>query len=306
MLSDFRIAVIGANGQLGTDLVSYLKRGEDIKIIPVYHSPSNLEGTYLDVSNQEQVKEFFKDCHPNIVINTAAFHKVDLCEEHPERAFEVNAFGAKNLAKSSRMYGSTLVHISTDYVFDGNLGRPYSEEDIPNPVNAYGKSKLEGENLIKDTLGGENYFIIRTQALYGLSKSSVKGTNFVETILKSGKEKKLVKVVNDQITNPTFTKDLAEGITSLIETERYGTYHLTNQGSCSWLDFAREIFRLENIDAETVPVTTEEAAILFDCKARRPLNTSLNTKKASKLGINLRPWSKGLEEYLKYRKKNGI
>lgn len=301
-----RILVIGANGQLGSDLTSLLERkGENV--IPAYHT--YIGGVNIDIASEENVFSVFEAYRPGVVINTAAFHNVDLCEEQPERAFLVNAIGPKNLAEASKKYNSFIIHFSTDYVFDGflDVGKEYSEEDLPNPLNTYGKSKLEGEKMINDIMDNNKFLILRVQALQGISKSSVKGTNFIEKMIKTGEEKGLVKVVSDQITKPSFTRYLSELIYFLIRNEMSGTYHLANGGTaCSWYFFAKEIFNKLKMNVECIPINTNEASQLFNYRARRPLNTALSTKKIEKeLGIKLKPWEESLEEYLR-RRKNGI
>ncbi|MEM4325880.1 MAG: dTDP-4-dehydrorhamnose reductase [Candidatus Pacearchaeota archaeon] len=296
------IAIIGANGQLGRDLVISLKQ-KNFNVIPVYHTSQ--EGIMLDISNKMEVFSFVNNYKPNIIINTAAFHKVDLCEEQPKKAFEVNCLGVENLVKAiSSSSGIRIINISTDYIFDGERGW-YSEDDLPNPINIYGESKLLGERVLKNNLEEKDYLILRVQALQGRGGSSVKGQNFVETMIKLGKERGLVKVVKDQITKPSFTKDLAEAIGDLIKIGAYGIYNLTNEGSSSWYDFAKQIFKDMNMNVDCIPITTEEASVLFKYKAKRPLNTTLSTKKIEDLKIKLRPWQDSLKEYIKNR-TNGI
>lgn len=288
--------IIGSNGQLGSELVKlYTKKGEP---------HVGLAHNEVEVTDYENVKEVIRRHNPSIVINTAAYHKVDACEENPEKALAVNALGARNLAEVCRDVGASLVYMSTDYVFDGRKGTPYIEEDSTNSVNVYGISKIAGEMLVKNFL--TEHLIVRTIAIQGLSKSSVKGSNFIETMLKLGKEKGLVRVVSDQITSPTYAPDLAEGILKLVESGKFGTYHLANEGSCSWYEFARAIFDISGMKVEVNPISTSEASKMFNYKARRPMNTSLDISKVNEAGVEMRPWKDAVAAYLNKRRTNGI
>ncbi|MBI2082683.1 MAG: dTDP-4-dehydrorhamnose reductase [Deltaproteobacteria bacterium] len=279
-----KILLLGANGQLGQDLLKVAPAS--FKMIPMTHAD-------LELKDYSAVQKAVRELKPDFVINTAAFLNVDKCEEEWREAFEVNAFAVKNLAETCRDQNAVLVSISTDYVFDGKKGLPYTEEDLPNPLNNYGLSKLLGEYFVQ--MIAPRHFIVRSSGLYGLSKSSVKGTNIVELFLKKGREGK-VSVVTDQIVNPTYTKDLATGIFPLLQTEAFGLYHLTNSGLCSWMDFAEEIFRQRKMEVQVQPISYQD----YRRPAVRPPYSVLESKRLNSLGLpNLRPWKEALQAYLK-------
>ncbi|MDD3408197.1 MAG: dTDP-4-dehydrorhamnose reductase, partial [Methanobacteriaceae archaeon] len=253
-----RILITGASGMLGHDLQRTLKNHELI----LYNSKN------LDITNKNLVSEKINEMKPDILINSAAYTNVDDCETNYEEAHKVNALGPKNLATVCKDLKIPLVHISTDYVFDGKKTEPLKENDNLGPQTAYGKTKLEGEQFIQKIL--DEYFIIRTAWLYGCE-----GNNFVKTMLNLSKSHNEINVVNDQIGSPTFTYDLAKGISEIIKTDKYGVYHLTNSGSCSWYEFSKEIFKLANINVKVTPVTTEE----FPRPAPRPKYSVLSNDK---------------------------
>ena len=273
-----RILITGASGMLGHDLQRTLKNHELI----LYNSKN------LDITNKNLVSEKINEMKPDILINSAAYTNVDDCETNYEEAYKVNALGPKNLANVCKDLKIPLVHISTDYVFDGKKTEPLKENDNLGPQTAYGKTKLEGEQFIQKIL--DEYFIIRTAWLYGCD-----GNNFVKTMLNLSKSHNEINVVNDQIGSPTFTYDLAKGISEIIKTDKYGVYHLTNSGSCSWYEFSKEIFKLANINVKVTPVTTEE----FPRPAPRPKYSVLSNDKWIKQGFKpLRNYKEALKEYL--------
>ncbi|MDD2643231.1 MAG: dTDP-4-dehydrorhamnose reductase [Methanobacteriaceae archaeon] len=273
-----RILITGASGMLGHDLQRTLKNHELI----LYNSKN------LDITNKNLVSEKINEMKPDILINSAAYTNVDDCETNYEEAHKVNALGPKNLATVCKDLKIPLVHISTDYVFDGKKTEPLKENDNLGPQTAYGKTKLEGEQFIQKIL--DEYFIIRTAWLYGCD-----GNNFVKTMLNLSKSHNEINVVNDQIGSPTFTYDLAKGISEIIKTDKYGVYHLTNSGSCSWYEFSKEIFKLANINVKVTPVTTEE----FPRPAPRPKYSVLSNDKWIKQGFKpLRNYKEALKEYL--------
>lgn len=273
-----RILITGASGMLGHDLQRTLKNHELI----LYNSKN------LDITNKNLVSEKINEMKPDILINSAAYTNVDDCETNYEEAHKVNALGPKNLATVCKDLKIPLVHISTDYVFDGKKTEPLKENDNLGPQTAYGKTKLEGEQFIQKIL--DEYFIIRTAWLYGCD-----GNNFVKTMLNLSKSHNEINVVNDQIGSPTFTYDLAKGISEIIKTDKYGVYHLTNSGSCSWYEFSKEIFKLANINVKVIPVTTEE----FPRPAPRPKYSVLSNDKWIKQGFKpLRNYKEALKEYL--------
>ena len=282
-----RILITGANGQLGADLCKVL---QDRALTPLTH-------TDVDIADMDSVKDVFRKYRPDIVINTAAFVRVDDCESDKDKAYLVNAFGAQNLAVVSQEIGAKLVHISTDYVFGGESEprtTPYTEFDTPVPLSIYGKSKLAGENLVQHLCS--KYFIIRTSGLFGIAGSSGKGGNFVETMLRLGRERDELKVVNDQVFSPTHTKDLAKKIAQLITTEYYGIFHITNKGVCSWYEFTKEILRLAGLTVSVVPITSDQ----YPQKARRPCFSVLDNYHLRLLGMDdMRPWQEALKDYLR-------
>ncbi len=284
-----KIILIGADGQLGMDIQKVIEKKD---LIPLTVSD-------LDITKPEQIEKILSENSPDIVINTAAFHRVDDCEKQDALAFAVNATGPKNLALSCKKTGASLLHISTDYVFDGEKGSPYTENDAPNPRSAYGISKLAGEFYIKYIL--DKHFIVRTSSLFGVAGCLGKGGgNFVETMLKLGKEKKEARVVGDQVVSPTYTYDLALKISELIRTSHFGLYHITNNGRCSWHDFAKKIFELSGLKVSLTRTTSEE----HKTPAHRPKYSVLAHKNLEKIGLGkIRTWEEALADYLKVRSK---
>jgi len=247
----------------------------------------------LDICDFVYTRKVIEEKKPDVVINTAAFNRVDDCEEEVSKAFWVNAFAVRNLAQICADLDCVLVHISTNYVFDGRKREPYTEEDPPNPLSVYGVSKLTGEYFVRNIC--PKHFIIRTSGLYGVAGSRAKGGNFVETMIRLAKEGHPIRVVNDQVLTPTYTKDLAKNIKELIQTEAYGLYHITNSGECSWYEFAAKIFAILRLAPDFKPTTTAE----YSVKAPRPRYSVLAHKKLRQLGMKaLRPWSEALVAYL--------
>lgn len=291
-----KVLVIGSNGQLGTELVKTLTK-QKIPFLGLDHSQ-------IEVKNHEETRKRVERINPYILINTSAFHKVDLCEEQPEEAFEVNSLAVRNLAEICRDERIKLVHLSTDYVFDGNKKTPYIEDDLPNPLGVYGNSKLSGEYFVKNILN--EHFIIRTSAIQGISKSSVKGSNFIETMLKLGREKGLVKVVDDQVITPTYAVDLAYKIIELASTKKFGTYHVTNEGELSWFDFAKKIFKGGGLDVQVEPISIRDASVLFNYKIDRPAYSALSSINLKNIGSKrMRNINDALNAYFEER-ENGI
>ncbi len=278
-----RVVVIGAGGQLGSEILKLTPEG--VKVIGLTHED-------IEIADLQNVKRVLHNLKPEVVINTAAFHKTDSCEEFPLRAFEVNSAGVKNLVDVCRKFGSVLLHISTDYVFDGKkaeLREPYTEEDTPNPINVYGVSKYAGELMVRNYL--REHYIVRVASLYGKKGSKSKGGNFVLNILKKAKEGEDLRIVDDVFMSPTYTVDAAKEIWNLVLKRRpFGTYHITNGGYCSWYEFALEIFRLADVKARVKPVSSSE----FPRKAQIPRWTPLISVK----GIRLRYWKEALREFL--------
>lgn len=245
----------------------------------------------MDITDRESVQRVLLTLKPAVVVNAIAFTDVDGCESNRELAFRINGDGVRSLAESSARIGAKLVHISSDYVFDGIKGKPYLEEDPVNPLSVYGKSKLAGEENARIN---PDHLIIRTQWLYGLH-----GKNFVETMLRLAKERKELSVVDDQIGSPTWTVDLALAVKALIDRDCRGTYHAVNSGSCSWHDFADAIFAEEGIGIQLSPMTSAK----LDRPAPRPLFSVLDCGKMAKdTGMQLENWRDALRKYLKARK----
>ncbi len=281
-----KVAIIGASGQLGHDLVKALA-GEEL--VPLTHAD-------VEICDAASVDALMTRHSPQIVVNLAAYHKVDECEGNPERSFAVNALGVRNLARACQEHGATLLHMSTDYVFDGRKGSPYAEDDPPCPINVYGISKLAGEYFVRYIC--PQYFIVRSSGLYGVAGSSGKGGNFIELMLRLAREGKDIRVVNDQVLTPTYTVDLARKIVQLIHTQHYGLYHITSAGSCSWYEFASKIFELAGVAANLSPTTTAS----FGAPATRPAYSVLAHQALARIGLDdLRPWPEALAAYLAER-----
>lgn len=278
-----RLVVIGAGGQLGTDLQRSLS-GWDL--VALNHRD-------LDICDFKRTRELIFQAKPDVVINTAAFNRVDDCEDDPDAAFAVNCFGPRNLAQVCADLNCVLMHISTDYVFGGEKRTPYTENDAANPLSVYGVSKVAGEYFVRNVC--LKHYVVRTSGLYGVAGSSSKGGNFVETMIRLMKQGKQISVVNDQVLTPTFTRDLAEELGELLKTGVYGLYHITNSGQCSWYQFAAKIFALLGVKPELVPITTK----IFGAKARRPTYSVLAHERLKQVGLdNLRTWDEALSDYL--------
>jgi dTDP-4-dehydrorhamnose reductase len=269
-----KIMVTGSKGQLGRELPEILLgRGHEVVA---------LSRRDLDVSDPGAVDRRIEGNPPELVINTAAFTNVDACEAEGELAYRINALGPRNLAQSCERVGCELLHVSTNYVFDGRSDRPYEPFDPPHPISAYGRTKLAGEEYVKHL--SNRWYVVRSAGVYG------DGHNFVRTMLRVAREREDLEVKDDEFISPTHARDLAEGIADVVETGLYGLYHLTNSGSCSWYEFSREIFSICGIDVEVVPVPSSE----YPLPAARPANGVL-----SSLGSPpLRHWREALTDYL--------
>jgi len=286
-----KVLVIGANGQLGIDLCKVLRQFE---VIPVTHSE-------IEIADMNSVKEICHKHRPDVIINSAAYVEVDHCESSRDKAYLVNALGPRNVGVVAQELGTKLFHISTDYVFGGESEArtiPYTEFDTPVPTNLYGKSKLAGENFVRHLCS--KYFIVRTSGLFGIAGSRGKGGNFIETILGLGNEQGELRVVNDQLFSPTYTKDLAEKIAQLIDTRFYGVFHITNRGSCSWYELATEILKQAELKTPIIPVTSDE----YIQEAKRPSFSVLDNYHLRLLGMDdMRPWQEALKDYMRERKR---
>lgn len=281
-----KAVVIGANGQLGSDLVPIFS-GSGMNVFPLNHDQ-------VDVTDRDGLFIALSERKPDIVVNTAAMHNVEKCEEDPLGAFKVNALGSKSLAELAADLDFALVYISTDYVFSGETNRPYVESDVPAPVNSYGTSKLAGEHYVAAKT--RRHFIVRVSGLYGHHPCRAKGgLNFVQLMLKLAQERDRVRVVDDEILTPTFTEDIARQLVQLASTDAYGTYHITAQGQCSWYEFAREIFALVDADVRLERAGPGE----FPSKAARPRYSVLENHALRELGVDeMVSWQDGLRKYL--------
>jgi dTDP-4-dehydrorhamnose reductase len=288
-----KIVVIGADGQLGSDIVA-AGRADGHEVVP-------LTIAQMDVADSVQVQKTLADVKADVVINTAAMHHVEKCEADPLKAFSVNALGARNLAQAANAGQARLIHVSTDYVFSGDKMEPYLESDCPLPLNAYGNSKLAGELFVRSI--AEKHYVIRVSGLYGKNPCLEKGgLNFVDLMLKLSRERKEVRVVDDEVLTPTATAEVARQILKMLKgNAAAGLYHATAEGSCSWYEFAREIFRLSKS-----PVTLNKAdAGEFPAKVPRPKYSVLENANLKKQGLNgMAFWKDALAEYL--RQKHGI
>lgn len=275
-----RILVTGVKGQLGFDVVNELeKRG---------HTAIGVDVEEMDITDAEAVEKEMKADNLDAVIHCAAYTAVDAAEDNRETCMRVNADGTKNIARVCKELDLKMVYISTDYVFDGKGERPWEPDDARSPLNVYGESKYQGELAVEEYL--DKYFIVRIAWVFG-----VNGKNFIKTMLKLGETHKEINVVNDQTGSPTYTYDLAVLLADMVETEKYGRYHATNEGLCTWYEFAKEIFKQAGMDVKVNPVSSEE----FPAKAKRPHNSRMDKSKLTDNGFALLPtWQDALKRYL--------
>lgn len=286
-----RIALIGSGGQLGSDLLPRLRKAG--------HDVTELKHADIELTDETSLRVLEPLC-PELVINVAAYNLVDKAEDEPMVALAVNALGPRFLARLCEFWNCRLLHVSTDYVFGAPpsaVVKPYSETAAPSPTSAYSVSKLAGEHFVQAEC--PRSFVVRTCGLYGIAalRGAGKG-NFVETMLRLGRERKQLRVVDDQCCTPTSTADLADALVKLIATDAFGLYHATNSGTMTWCEFAREIFRLAKLDVEVIPITTAE----FGAKAQRPTYSVLDCSKlASVIGGPLPDWHDAVARYLTSR-----
>jgi dTDP-4-dehydrorhamnose reductase len=281
-----KIALIGSNGQLGSDLsAAFIAHGDNV--VALTHSQ-------IEIVELDSALHVLKQIQPQIIINTAAMHHVEQCEREPEKAFAVNGLGAKNLALIAQRLDAVLMHVSTDYVFDGDKGSPYTEDDNPHPLNVYGVTKLAGEHFIQTN--AEKHFVVRTSGLYGIKPCRAKGGfNFIELMLKLAKEREEIRVVDSEVVSPTSTADLAEQLVHLSRSDSYGLYHATAEGSCSWYEFAQEIFALTDTPIRLEVAGPDE----FPAKVPRPKYSVLENQALKDRDLNtLQSWRDGLRTYL--------
>ena len=291
-----KILITGSNGQLGNELQKIVSTGkaeigsvsEEIKNAEVFA----MDVDTLDITNLEQVKKVLNEVKPDVVINCAAATNVDGCEANQDLAFKINSLGPRNLARVAEELGAKIVQVSTDYVFSGVGETPLKECDLVAPVSVYGKTKLLGEEFVRDF--STKYYIVRTAWLYGYV-----GHNFVYTMMKLGKDRDTLNVVNDQLGNPTHANDLAYHIFKLIQTEEYGVYHCTGKGECSWYDFASEIMKLSGRNCTVNPCTSEEYKSMYPNSADRPAYSSLdNMMLRCTIGDEMRDWKDALKTFM--------
>ena len=275
-----KIIVTGCNGQLGRAINQEYEGSTEFRMV-------NTDVDELDITNIDSVMEFVRDVNPYAIINCAAHTNVDACEEQWDSAYRINAIGPRNLAIAARETGAKIVHVSTDYVFSGDGSRPYVEFDATNPNSAYGTTKLAGEQFVKEF--ADNYFIIRTAWLYG------DGKNFAKTMLRLAETNEKVRVVGDQFGTPTSARELARAIKHLVPTENYGLFHGTCEGSCSWAEFAAEIFKMAGLDTEVEAITSAE----YSAKANRPAYSVLdNYMLRLTSDYRFADWQDALAEYM--------
>ena len=286
-----KILITGSQGQLGKALNEFYKNDSDVQIV-------NTDISEMNITDAEDVMQTVRQIKPDIIINCAAHTQVDACETDQERAYQINAAGPKNLSEAANEVDAVLVHLSSDYVFDGEKRQPYVEGDSYNPQSVYGETKLAGEEFVRRIAG--KYFVVRTAWLYG------EGKNFVNTMLRQAETKDTVRVVGDQFGTPTSAKEVAKVIDLLCRSDKYGTYHATCEGSCSWAEFTRAIYKMCGKDVSVIPVTTEE----YGAPAKRPAYSILENKKLKEeFGYTMAEWQEALREYLAERnlikKENG-
>ncbi len=281
-----KILVTGINGQLGYDCLRELKERGYTNVVG-----ADIEA--LDITDKNAVDVFISSCKPDVVMHNAAWTAVDKAEQFPEQVYKVNALGTKYIAEACKTVGAKLVYISTDYVFDGKGDGFYEVDDKRNGLSVYGKTKAEGEDFVTQIL--DKYFIVRISWVFGKN-----GNNFVKTMLRLAQAGKTeLNVVNDQIGSPTYTRDLAVLLCDMIQTEKYGVYHATNEGVCSWYDFATEIFKQAGLNVRVNAVSTAEYLKSVAQQAERPLNSRLSKKSLEEAGFKKLPdWQSALKRYL--------
>jgi dTDP-4-dehydrorhamnose reductase len=275
------ILVTGVNGQLGNDVVRVC-REKGINVIGIGRAE-------LDITSEKDVKKLVSYLKPSIIIHCAAYTAVDNAEGEKEICWSVNVEGTQYLAEAANIIGAKFLYISTDYVFDGKGDKPFAETDEPNPVSTYGRSKYEGELKVRSVL--DEHFIVRTSWVFGIN-----GKNFIKTMLKISKKHEKLDVISDQIGSPTYTYDLAKLLVEIVQSNKYGTYHASNEGYCSWAEFSKEIFKQAKVSTTVNEISTEE----YPTKAIRPKNSKLSKQKLVDNGFDfLPPWEDAVKRYLK-------
>ena len=283
-----RVMIVGAGGQLGSDLTEALLEGHD-EMIPLTRED-------LDVAAPAAVREKLAEHVPDVILNCSVYHPVDECEIHPDRSFAVNATAVRDLGLAAKEINAAIVHFSSDYVFDGDLGRPYTEDDPTSPVSVFGVSKVAGEQLLRAVW--MRHFIVRTSGLYGHVGSRVKRGNFVETMLRLGSQNGRVRVVNDIRMAQTSARSVAKQVLALMRTNHYGTYHASDHGDYSWYEFALKIFEYSGMKVDVTPVSWRD----MPAAAVRPLYSVLENRKLMALGLDqMQPIDAALQAYLTAR-----
>lgn len=279
-----KVAVIGANGQLGTDLIETLSSVHEV--VGLTHSD-------IEITDIDNVKKVITAIKPDILLNTAAYHIVPEAEKFPDKAFNVNGTAVLNMAKVCQDSKTTFVHYSTDYVFDGAKQSPYTEDDRPNPLNVYGNTKLSGEYFALNY--SDKSFVIRVSGIYGKVPCRAKGGNFITTMLKLAKEKPEVRVVNDEVLTPTPTLEIAKTTQALLNTDAYGLYHMSCEGEVSWYEFARTIWDTLKLQTPLYPASVKD----FPLVVKRPFYSVLQNCKLNKTVKNEMPnWKNALQNFL--------
>jgi dTDP-4-dehydrorhamnose reductase len=276
-----RPLVIGSRGQLGAEMMRVLA---DCDVVSLDHDE-------IEIEDHEAVDAALDRLRPSVVINTAAYHNVDACEQNPGRAYSVNTIAVDHLAAASKRRGAVFATMSTDYVFDGKLARPYTEADEPNPINSYGISKFAGELCVQRH--GEPYFVFRSSGLYGMQALTQK-EKFLERILRQASAGDEIRVVNDVVFAPSYAPDVATTIRSLIERECYGLFHVTNSGHCTWFELASEALRLAGSSAPITPITYRDV----NTKTPRPLYSVLGSAALEEVGVKVPDWRDALARYI--------
>ena len=274
------ILVTGSNGQLGFDVIKELQKRK-LEYVGSVRSD-------FDITSYDEVEGYILNLKPECIIHCAAYTAVDKAEDEKEICYKINVLGTENIAKACKKVNAKMIYISSDYVFDGSGNMPHQINEAENPLSVYGKSKYKGELKVKEYL--DKYFIVRTSWVFGTN-----GNNFVKTMLRLGNERSSINVVSDQIGSPTYTVDLAKLLCDMALSEKYGTYHGTNEGFCSWAQFAEKIMKIANLDCKINYIKTEE----YKTKAVRPLNSKLSKENILENGFEMLPcWESGLERYL--------
>jgi dTDP-4-dehydrorhamnose reductase len=280
-----KVAIIGSNGQLGSDLM---------EVFSAQHEVVALNHSDIEVADIDSVKSVLTTVKPDLVLNTSASHNVPLCETNPDQAFAINGKGALNLARVCTDIDAKLVHYSTDYVFDGQKQKPYTESDNPNPLNVYATTKLAGEHFALNY--ASRSYVIRVSGIYGKIPCRAKGGNFITTMLKLAKEKPEVKVVNDEVLTPTPTSEIAANTLKLVTTDHYGLFHMSSEGACSWYEFARTIWETLQLETPLYPTSVKE----FNAPVKRPFYSVLENKHLKEINCNImKDWKESLVHFLK-------